>query len=574
MFIQQRLTLVFTILLFTAIFMPLSAAALSDKEDQPGFLVVAMDRGALGNKEVEKVFERFGQEHPATLTIIGWNEEKYKPYFISSLKELKAKGAKRVVVIPMIVSRYDAYFEKMEQTVNAAINEIFGSDSRPVLTPPLGESYLFDQILYDRIAAVSKEPEQERLVVVGLGAATPGQADKIKQELDTLLNRIRHLWKFKEVASAVYFHSQAEKPVRDEGNENALQLITKIAAKKGRTIVIPMAIGKKTDSAMSFLSRLRSTLSDLDITLPEAELIQHDNVLIWLKKTANMHSPVQPGEIGVVLMPHGSDKPWNDTVERTIEPLKVRYQVEIAYGMADYSSIQEAVSRLEAKGIKHVIFGRMYALLESMRAESDYILGLTQEFAGHNHHKADYRQLCTSIIFTSFGGYEEDPEIASALLHRVEEMSHDPADETILLLSHGSGDDQVNERWLSLMLRNAGYMERLSKKRFKSIKVASLREDWPDKMEVSLQEIKKIIEDGNRHGRVIIIPNRLAGSGPYQRVLKDMNYELNPNGIAPHSFVTHWLEREIQKAINNLGMSLSAGQASGVDVAAGEITHD
>ena len=548
-------TLVFSVLL-TGIIMPLPASALSDEENQPGFLVVAMDRGALGNKEVEEVFERFGHEYPAALTFTGWEEDKYKPYFIASLKELKAKRVKRVVIIPMIVSRHDPYFEKMEKTVNAAIDEVFGPDSGRFLTDPIGESYLFDQILYDRIAAVSKEPEQERLVVVGLGAVNVEQADRIKQELDTLLSRTRHFWKFKEVASAVYFYPHAEQSVRDSENEKILQLITKTAAKKGETIVIPMIIGRKTDSAMSFLNRFRTLLSELDLTLHGEDLIHHESVLIWLKKTANMLTPVQPGEIAVVLMPHGSDKPWNDTVERTIEPLKDRYPVEIAYGMADYSSIQDAVSRLEAKGIKHIIFGRMYALPENMKSESDYILGLTRELADHNHHKEDYRQLRTSMIFTSFGGYEEDPEIASALLYRVDEMSHDPSDETILLLSHGSGDDQVNERWLALMLRNAEQMKLISRNKFRSIKVAALREDWPDKMEASLQEIKKIIENGNHHGRVIIIPDRLAGSGPYQRVLKDMSYDLSPNGIAPHPFVTHWLEREIQKAINNLSMSL------------------
>ena len=190
MFKRHLLNLVFSVLL-TGIIMPLPASALSAEENRPGFLVVAMDRGALGNKEVEKVFEKFGQEYPAVLTFIGWEEDKYKPYFIASLKELKAKRVKRLVIIPMIVSRHDPYFEKMEKTVNAAIDEVFGPDSGRLLADPIGESYLFDQILYDRIAAVSKEPEQERLVVVGLGA---------------VINRLIIVWTYGMCLWYIYMH--------------------------------------------------------------------------------------------------------------------------------------------------------------------------------------------------------------------------------------------------------------------------------------------------------------------------------------------------------------------------------
>ncbi len=52
-------------------------------------------------------------------------------------------------------------------------------------------------------------------------------------------------------------------------------------------------------------------------------------------------------DIGVVIMPHGTTQPWNDAVEKMLEPLKGKYPIEMAYGMGDAQVIQEAVLRLE-----------------------------------------------------------------------------------------------------------------------------------------------------------------------------------------------------------------------------------
>lgn len=561
------------LILLTFLNMPMYG--ITAEASQTGFLVVAGDRGAVGNREVETVFNKFSRDYFATLTFIGWEEDKYSSYFNSALKEIKNKGAGRVVVIPLMISSHDPHFRKMERLLTAQTKEVFGSNFNPVITPPLKESYLFDQILFDHIQIISKDMEQERLVVVGFGVATQEDSDKMKEDLHFLLNRVRRFWNFKETTASIFFHPYAEKKVKEGGDEAALQLITRTAAKKGRTLVIPMSIGMKTDSAMSFSGRLKGMLSELDITMSHEELIQHENILLWLKKTANQYDLSKPGEIGVVLMPHGSNKLWNDTVEKTIEPLKDRYPIEIAYGMADYSTIQEAVSRLEARGIRRIIFGRMYALQESMKAESDYILGLSREPVIRRHHSADFRQLRSSAVFTTFGGYEEDPNIASVLLERVNEMSRNPEKETVLLISHGSGDDELNKKWLSIMGRNVENMKKASTKRFKSIKAATLREDWPDKMKDSLMEIKQIIEEGSRDGRVIIIPNRLAESGFYREVLEGFHFDMNPNGIAPHHFVTEWLEREIKKAINDIGVSpLTWQRKDDTERVENKIVHD
>ena len=79
----------------------------------------------------------------------------------------------------------------------------------------------------------------------------------------------------------------------------------------------------------------------------------------------------------------------------------------------------------------------------------------------------------------------------------------------------------------------------------------ALREDWPEKREKALNEIKRIIAEGNKEGKVIIISNRLYGSGPYKHFLKGLNFEMNSKGLAPHPNLTHWLAKGIELAIKN-----------------------
>ena len=90
---------------------------------------------------------------------------------------------------------------------------------------------------------------------------------------------------------------------------------------------------------------------------------------------------------------------------------------------------------------------------------------------------------------------------------------------------------------------------------FKSIKGLTLRKDWPEKREKALDEIKKIIKEGNESGKVIVISNRLYGSGPYKYFLEGLKFDMNGKGLAPHPNLTLWLEKGIESTLQH-GFSL------------------
>jgi hypothetical protein len=125
---------------------------------------------------------------------------------------------------------------------------------------------------------------------------------------------------------------------------------------------------------MSLMSRMKTQFREIDVVLSDEELLPHPNVLRWLKKTANAYQPAAASEVGVVIMPHGANQVWNDAVEQVVAPLRATYAIEMAFGMGDARILQEAVSNLEARHMRKIVFVRLYALTRHLKERTDYIL--------------------------------------------------------------------------------------------------------------------------------------------------------------------------------------------------------
>lgn len=507
-----------------------------------GFLVVAPDRGYLGNQEVASLVNEFKRSYPAALGLVGKDytgvEGEYAVYLTRAAQELKQAGVTEIVAIPLFLSDADPLLKRVMPLMPAYAGGL------PVRwAPAMAHDYLIGQIVLDRIAALSEHPESERVILVGTGASDAASEVSLKRDLDKLAAYVRRYRGFREIESVVYYDRDAENAHHQ--NDAVKARLLGQAARPGRTLLIPAFIGPKFDSSMSLTGWLGAQFGNTRIAYKPEELLPHPNALLWLKKTANRETPLTADQIGVVIMPHGSTQPWNDAVEATIRPLMSKYPIEMAYGMGDPFIIQDAVSRLEQRGIRHIVFVRMYALDTHMKPITDYILGLNDRLPadGHGHGSAGAPpQVRTAARFSTFGGYEQNPEIAVVLHKRIAELSKDPTNETVLLLAHGEGTEEGNDKWLSVMNQN---IERLRQDphcaKLKAITALTVREDWPKERELAVAAARLAVEDAGRQGRVLVIANRLYGSGPYRAMLQGLTYEMNDKGLADPA-LTRWLE--------------------------------
>ena len=518
-----------------------------------GFLVVAPDRGFVGNQEVRELVQDFKKEYPVALGLIGREytgvEGEYAVYLTRAVQELKKAGVTEIVAIPLFLSAADPVLQRVIPTLPA-----YAAGLPVRWAPVMAESYLTNQVVLDRVEALSQEPEQERLILVGIGATDEASEKVLKADLDKLLAYVQQYKHFREAETVIYFDREAEGA--EKKNQEIKARVLAHIAKQGRTIAVPAFIGPKFDRSMAMTAWLGTQFKGLNVAYHGAELLPHPNVLLWLKKTANQFVAARPDEIGVVIMPHGSTQPWNDAAERTIEPLKTKYKIEMAYGMGDPGTIQDAVTRLEQRGIKRIVFVRLYELERHMKPLTDYILGLADSptlpghAGGHGHDSAFPPQIRSAALFSTFGGYTENfPPIANVLCERITEVSQDPAKETVVLLAHGSQTDEDNNHWLSVISANIDWVKKDSRcAPFKTVRAATVREDWPEQREQAVADVRKMIEEDAKTGRVLVIANRMYGSGPYKKMLKGLEYVLNEKGFAS-PIITRWLEEGLAKAV-------------------------
>ena len=146
-----------------------------------------------------------------------------------------------------------------------------------------------------------------------------------------------------------------------------------------------------------------------------------------------------------------------------------------------------------------------------------------------------------SRIAMSHDGLGDSALINQVLVDRVRALSRDPASETVLVIAHGPGDDAEDGRWIARMKQRLAGLSAVGA--FRAVEVATLREDWPEKRAAAEKKIRAIVARGGAGGgRVVVVPFRVAGFGPYAEVLAGLDYASDGKGFLPHPNITRWIE--------------------------------
>ncbi|MDE0509984.1 MAG: hypothetical protein OXI17_15315 [Gammaproteobacteria bacterium] len=267
-------------------------------------------------------------------------------------------------------------------------------------------------------------------------------------------------------------------------------------------------------------------------------------------------NPADEFNFGVMVMAHGGSDEWNAHLAEAVEPLRERYPVEMALGMADAGSIDDAIRRLESRGVNHVGVVRVFVSGESWYDRTLQILGVQdgapprpdpeqlKEMRANMRMPMGFWKVDTELAFhVSVDGLADAEEIDEVVTSRIRILSSDPANEVAAVIAHGPGDDDENRRWLEKIAERTGHAdEQLG---LREIRVFTLREDWPEKRNEAEQEIRSYVEQANSQGLTpIVVPFRLQGFGPYERVLDELDYRADGLGLLPHENVGLWISSQ------------------------------
>ncbi|MBI4615924.1 MAG: hypothetical protein HY720_20065 [Planctomycetes bacterium] len=271
--------------------------------------------------------------------------------------------------------------------------------------------------------------------------------------------------------------------------------------------------------------------------------------------TASRTEPPENYRYGVLVLAHGGSPEWNEAVRDAVRGLEDDDDVEIAFGMADAKTIQEGVRRLEERGVQRIGVVRLFVSGESWYERTEQILGLApgappkpaaevEDHSQHGAHSMEFWRIETAASFAlSTEGLAGEFSMGEILAERASDLSRSPATEDVLILAHGPGDDEENERWLADMEVLAGAVR--SARPFRRVEAMTLREDWPEKREVSEQRIRDYVARAKAEGgSAIVVPFRVHGFGPYAAVLEGLDYAADGRGLLPHALVGSWIKRQ------------------------------
>lgn len=263
-------------------------------------------------------------------------------------------------------------------------------------------------------------------------------------------------------------------------------------------------------------------------------------------------APSTAAPVGILVMAHGGKPDWEAGLLDALKDLRRRATLEVAFGMASAPSLQEAAARLHERGARRIAVVRLFVSGESFLAETRQILGLspgaparpkgaTAVHAGHHDHGPGslWRVESTAEFALSRAGLMDSPEMGRVLAKRAAALSRDPRRESVLILAHGPEDDAENGRWLAKISGLAAAVGRSLP--FRDVRVETLREDWPEKRAAAERRIQDYVRRGAEDGKVLVVPFRVLGFGPYARVLKGLDYVADEVGLLPDAAVADWI---------------------------------
>ena len=524
-----------------------------------GFLVVAPDRGFLGNEEIRDAFDLFSRSFRADLAFVPWEGDPMQ-YVRPALERLRTRGAHRVALLPLFLAPSHSLLVRLRDQVSALEGEL-------AIAQPFGRSFLAEEILVDRLsAALNTVPGHHRsaggshesdvaVLLLGSGAINEAAAVSMQSELQHLLSTVGPRMGVVDSAAVVLRHGSAGREAFGASLQHAREEAERLAADHERVIVVPFHLGMRLDSMMDVNRSIRRRLADVGVELVDEGPLSHPAATVWMAREANRWIPLGEQEIGFVIMPHGADIGWNDSIRQPLERLVERRPIEYAFSMADSHVLARAVERLETRGCRGIVILRVFSLASSFRSRIEFLLGLGDD-PGFMMAMEPPARVRSASVFVTLGGIEDDPLFAEALLARAREISNDPTNEAVLLLGHGAGRDEDNQVWLGNLESIADQMRDMGAE-FASIRWANWREDWPNHREAAETEIHAIVEEERERGRtVLVIPARTTLVGPEKDELGDIDGVRIGVGFAPHPLFAEWVEGRLEQAADAIRSSV------------------
>lgn len=289
-------------------------------------------------------------------------------------------------------------------------------------------------------------------------------------------------------------------------------------------------------------------------------------------------------DYGVLVLAHGSrDDAWDNSIHEVIKSVEESYPTQVAFGMANPTTMQPAIDSLEQSGVKKIVVVQLFVSSHSpIIRQNEYLLGIRDSLADApmlmmhhmmpskdesndmgaemSHSKEDKKlnqlDINADIILTD--PLDDHELVAGILMDRINALSKNPAKETILIVAHGPNSEQDNQNWVKSMESLAQQIDATASeenKSFKNIDYFTVRDDAnPEIYEQAKEHFRNAVIEANKDGEAIVIPLLMAQGGVearYVKRLEGLSYVWSGETLLPHANMAKFVESAVEKAVNS-----------------------
>lgn len=265
-------------------------------------------------------------------------------------------------------------------------------------------------------------------------------------------------------------------------------------------------------------------------------------------------------KLGVLVIAHGSDEDlWCRQVRETVANVSLPYPVELGFlEFVPNESISNAVDRLDSREVTEIIAVPLFiSSYSSHIQEIEYVLRLRESLQSYE----DLARVNTTANITMTRALDDHPLVAYILADQIAEISRDPSNETVVILSHGTGDeDDISSQvccqsWLAEEVKTYLRYWASPSIKLRDVKYAFIhgnRTLYPDlTAESVMQNASKTVdvsEAGN--GSLIVLPLMVSGGSitddQIPKMLEDYDCLYERKTLASHPNLARWIENRVR----------------------------
>ncbi len=259
-------------------------------------------------------------------------------------------------------------------------------------------------------------------------------------------------------------------------------------------------------------------------------------------------------KVGVLVIAHGSTAKWCDSIKKAVKSANLDYPVEIGFlEQVENETIPDAVEKLDGKGVTKIVAVPLFISSNSGHIdEIKYILGLIDEAPEDGLVRVDSS---AKIILTN--AMDDHPFISGIAAERASKLTKGPENETVVLVFHGSSDDDI-AKWNKSSASFASDVKLLMRYEL-GINIYDVKYGFAnvnDSEEYSSYGIGNVVSRVAETSHPIVIPIFMADGYYTDKKLPSMlsntsySYPVEGSrGLIPHKNVGEWIEVMVERGL-------------------------